>query len=353
MDPLFAALGLELAAGTIVNAGKAVAGALLGWAKGDEVTRLFLELDSRFGSTPGLSASGLEPLRSDPVFIQLLALFWSTGSFPRTEMVYAIEPHLGATRTQTPRDLAEQIADAIDLYSARARGSNQELFAIEALRQSVTAQLEVLRSEVRATAMPSVRHITVDWAPPLTRDRLERMLADGAADLAPLEEELRGRADPRPIIRGLILHPPAWLGAASRRTWEALGEIADGYGLWREASAAFEHAAGQPGADRAMLLARAAANARLGGDADRHKRLLDDARALDAGHAQVVLADSMPARRPRSGSRYSTAHRSKRIPAAKPRSMSHARSLRWTAETGSKPNRCSTPCVRMPRTTSG
>jgi len=293
MDPLLAALGIELAAGTIVDAGKAVASVLLGWAQSDEVSQLFLELDERFGDVPGLSATGLEPLRDDTQFLQLLALFWSTGSFPRDEMVAAIEPHVGRTETQSPREFAEHVADAIDLYSARARESDKELFAIEALRQSLNSQLETLRREIRASP-PVVRHITVDWAPPLTRDRLERMLEDGAADVAPLQEALRGHEDPRQTITGLVRHPPVWLASASRRTWEALGDVADGYALWAEAGAAFEHAADQPGADRPMLLARAAANARLAGEDERYQQLLETARALDEDHAQVVLARLQP-----------------------------------------------------------
>src|SRR5438477_496261 len=74
---------------------------------------------------------------------------------------------------------------------------------------------------------------------------------------------------------------------------------ANGYGLWREASVGFEHTAGLPGADRGMLLARAAADARLGGDDERYRQLLAQAKALDEGHAQVVLASS--SRSPGSG----------------------------------------------------
>lgn len=299
MDPLLVALGLEIAAGTIVDAGKAVAGALLGWAKSDDVTRLFLELGRRFGEVPGLTATGLEPLRDDIQFLQLLALFWSTGSFPREEMVTAIEPHLGETETQTPRELAEQVAEAIDLYSARVRESDQELFAIEVLRQSLNAQLDVLRQEIRATSV--VRHITVEWAPPLTRERLQRMLEDGAADVAPLQEAFRGHEDPRQIIKGLVAHPPIWLANGSCRTWEALGDIADGYALREEAATAFAQAAERLGADRPMLLARAAANARLAGEDERYHELLEKARALDEHHPQVILArlepDSTPEER--------------------------------------------------------
>src|SRR5689334_5221902 len=114
MDPLLTALGLELAAGTALDTGKAVLRGLLGWAKGDEVEALFGELDQRFGAVPGLTTVGLAPLRDDPEFLRLLATFWTTGQFPRDEMVATIERHVGATQDRTPHELAEQVADAID-----------------------------------------------------------------------------------------------------------------------------------------------------------------------------------------------------------------------------------------------
>lgn len=48
MDAFLTALGLELAAGAITKSGDVVTGFLRRWAKGDEVTGLFLELDGRF-----------------------------------------------------------------------------------------------------------------------------------------------------------------------------------------------------------------------------------------------------------------------------------------------------------------
>jgi hypothetical protein len=288
MDPLLTALGIELTAGIAIETGKAVAGALLGWAKSDEIARLFTELDERFGAVPGLTATGLHPLREDTEFLQLLALFWTTGSFPRDEMVAVIEQHLGHTEEQTPRDLAEQLADAINLFSARARADDRELFAIEVFRQSVTTQLEMLRDQMGSR--PVVRHITLDWAPPLTRDRLERMLGEAPSDLAPLEEALRGSDDPRQIIVGLVQHPPTWLAEASHRTWEALGDVAEAYALSQEASAAFEEAADRPGANRGALVARSAEHAFIAGNAQGGEALLAKARELDEQHAQVVMA---------------------------------------------------------------
>jgi hypothetical protein len=291
VDPLLTALGLELAAGTALDTGKAVLRGLLG-ARGDEVEALFGELDQRFGAFPGLTTLGLAPLREDPEFLRLLAIFWTTGQFLRVEMVATIERHVGATQDRTPHELAEQLADAIDLYSARARQDKGELFAIEVLRQSLTQQLDALREEMRA-AVP-VRHVTVEWAPPLARGRLQRLLGESAADLAPLEEALARLDDPRQTVRGLVADPPTWLASGRHTAWDALGEVASGYALWETASAAFEVAADRPGADRAALLARAAANAMLAGDERRYEALLQRAQMLDPNHAQVLLAQLRP-----------------------------------------------------------
>jgi len=269
-----------------------VLGGLLGWAKSDEVTALFLELEKYFGDVPGVSVTGLEPLRNDPEFLQLLLVFWRTAEFPRDEMVAVIERHVGATEDMTGHELAEALAEAMDRYSARARSEHRELFAIEVLRQSLSRELDALRAELRSA--PVTRHVTVEWTPPFARERLRRMLADHAEDLALLEEALGGLDDPRNTIRGLIADPPEWLVKRGFIIWDALGEVAGGYGLWESASAAFERAGDLPGADRPPLLARAAANALLAEDEERYETLLGRATALDPGHAQVVLAQLRP-----------------------------------------------------------
>jgi hypothetical protein len=288
VDPFLTALGIELAAGSAVDTAKALAAALLGWAKGDEVTRLFVELERHFENVPGVSATGLEPLRHDTHFLQLLAAYWRSASFPRDEMVAAIEPHLGPTNELTADELAEQVADAISLFSARAREGDQELFATEAFRQRMEEQFAALRKELRAPA--TLQHFTVDWAPPLTRRRLEAMLEDDATNIAPLYESLRDLEDPRATIRGLTSSPPAWLEQAAHETWEALGELADGYGLWLEAGRAWEQAAERPGADRPPLLARAGEAHALGGDDTRAAELFEAATELGLNEAQSVLA---------------------------------------------------------------
>ena len=120
------------------------------------------------------------------------------------------------------------------------------------------------------------------------------MLADHVEELATLEAALAGLQDPRQTIRGLVDDPPGWLAEEISSMLDALGEVANGYGLWELAGKAFERAADLPGADRPALLARAALDAQLAGDEARYRTLLERAEALDAADAQVVLARLRP-----------------------------------------------------------
>jgi hypothetical protein len=288
VDEFLSALGVQHV-GPAITITKAVATTLRSWARGDEVTNLFLELESRLEDVPGFTATALGPLREDVEFLQLLALYWQTAEFPREPMVSVLEAHLGETATASPRDLAEQLADAIELFSARARKKDRELFAIEAFRQNFDARLEELRVDLRRR---DVRHVTIDWVPALGRDRLKRLLDESPGNLAPLEDELKGLADPRRRIVGLIGDPPGWLDAEDDyRTWAAVGEVADTYGLFTDAAHAFLRASELPGADRPKLIARAAVCFRLADDQDRYEELLTRARELDPRNAQVVLAE--------------------------------------------------------------
>lgn len=303
MDPLLIAFGIELGAGATIETSKKLSELVRRALRGDELNRLFAEIEQRFGDIPGLTVAGLAPLREDPAFLEPLALYWLTAEFPRDEVIKVLEEHLGETPHQTPRELAEQVADVIDRFSARARESNRELFAIESLRRSVEEELRPIRDEIQAlgqqlAAQQQVRYLTFDSAPPLIRDRLRRMVEGGASDLAPLETELEGLADPRAKLEGLAKVPPRWLVDGSARSWEFLGEYADGYSLWATAGKAFSEAAERPGADRAALLARAAAVYWLAGDEEAYHALLKKAEQLDARNPQVILAQLRPPRSP-------------------------------------------------------
>src|SRR4051794_29391965 len=123
MEPLLTAFGIELAAGATLEARKKFGEALRTALRGDEINRLFAEIERRFPDVPGLSTTGLEPLRDDPAFLEPLAVYWVTASFPRAPIVHVLEQHLGETLDRTPRQLAEEVADVIDRFSARARES--------------------------------------------------------------------------------------------------------------------------------------------------------------------------------------------------------------------------------------
>jgi hypothetical protein len=267
---------------------------LLEWGTGNEVGRLFLELEKLFGDdVPGLTAVGLHPLRGDTNFLQLLGWYWARGDFPREPMVEAIEPYLGDAPDASAHELAERVAEAIRRYSARVlKKKDREMFALEALDSTVTGAFETLREEIR-TARPAARPVTVEWAPPLTRDRLRRMLEENAEALAPLEAELREAANPQEKVRELLRVPPPWLVDGAPKSWEGLGEIAEGYGLWAESATAFDKGAERPGADRVQLVSRAAVAAWIAGDKTRYQMLLGKAEKLDGHHSQVTIARAL------------------------------------------------------------
>jgi hypothetical protein len=288
VDPLLTSLGIEVAAGAIVETSTAVAAALQRWAKKDEVRRLFDEIDKRFGDVPGLSSTGLEPLGADLEFLQLLAVFFFKGAFPRDDFARVIERHVGATADLEPREVAEQVADAIHDFSARARADDRELFAIEVLREDLRREFGELRQEVRS--VEQIRHVSAEWAPPLARTALQRLVVSDPADVAPLQDALAGHADPRSLIEGLIGDPPRWLTDGTHKTWSGLGEVASAYGLWSVSAEEFLRASEYAGANRAMLIARAAADSLISGDEETYRELLARAEALDAGQAQVILS---------------------------------------------------------------
>jgi hypothetical protein len=291
VDPLLTALGIELAAGAILD----IPGALARWAKRDEVQQLLVEIDKRFGEVPGLSATGLAPLGSDPEFLQLLAIFFFKGAFPRDNFVDVIEPHVGGTAELTPRQVAEQIADAIHDFGARARADDRELFAIEVLREDLRRQhdeyvrgLGELRQEIQG--IQQIRHVSAEWAPPLARAAVRRLVESDPAEVAPLQDALEGRDDPRRLIEGLINDPPPWLNNGSHKRWSAVGEVASAYGLWSVSADAFLQASERPGANRAGLIARAAADSLIAGNDERYEELLARAEGLDRGDVQVILS---------------------------------------------------------------
>ncbi len=295
MDLLLAELGIA----TGIEAGKKLAAVLRAQVHGDEIDRLFSEIEERYPDIPGLTAAGLAPLREDPAFLKPLAFYWLYASFPREAMVEVLEQHLGETPDRTPHELALEVADLIDRFSARARETNKELFAVEALRRTLEEELGSIKAvigriEQQLGAQPEVRYLNLDTAPPLIRERLRRMVEEGADDLAPLQTEIEGVPDPRSRIENLVRVQPRWLEEGSVRTWEFVGEYASGYALWATAGKAFAEAAERPGADRATLLARAAANYLLAGNEDAYRELLSKAEQLDARNPQVILSRLRP-----------------------------------------------------------
>src|SRR5262249_6228297 len=162
-------------------------------------------------------------------FLELLTVYWVTASFPRDPMIDVLERHLGQTPDRSSHELAGEVAELIDRFGARARANNRELFAIETLRRSLEEVLEpiqagISRIEQQIGSQTEIRYLSLDTAPPLIRERLRRMVEQGAADLAPLQAELGGVNDPRSRLDALVGVQPRWLSDGTARTWEFLGE---------------------------------------------------------------------------------------------------------------------------------
>src|SRR4051794_36484808 len=105
--------GIETALAT--QASKLAMPALLRWLQGGDVGRLLDAVGDKLGTTTGLSAAGLAPLKQDEAFAAALALFVRTGRMPTEAFVDAIEPHVGPLNDDTTaRDAAKLVAETID-----------------------------------------------------------------------------------------------------------------------------------------------------------------------------------------------------------------------------------------------
>jgi tetratricopeptide (TPR) repeat protein len=138
VDPYLAAVVVELVANRIDKASARALTQLHAWSQGDQVSRLFMELDRRFGTLPYLSATGLEPLRGDPKFVALLAAAAVTGEFDVDAVKNRVLQHVGPTETATADEVAERVASEIRRLLPRTERSD---------REAILLSIDLLRSE--------------------------------------------------------------------------------------------------------------------------------------------------------------------------------------------------------------
>lgn len=119
-------------------------------------------------------------------------------------------------------------------------------------------------------------------------DRLEAGDPDGGLRL---REAWGARGDVG--VAELIRAPQTWLEEGSAAVWTTAGQIAHRFARYGEAEIAYLRAADHPSVDdRVRQLVRAAMAAKAAEEEARTAELLDHARAIDAGHPSVVIADA-------------------------------------------------------------
>jgi hypothetical protein len=94
-------------------------------------------------------------------------------------------------------------------------------------------------------------------------------------------------------VSATVLAPPAWLAEANDEVWSAVARLAESGGEWAAASLSWEAAAGRETGDvRADRLVAAAVAAEVGGDDERHERLLGQARSENPRHPRLILEEA-------------------------------------------------------------
>jgi hypothetical protein len=136
----------------------------------------------------------------------------------------------------------------------------------------------------------------VDWAPDWPQKALRALAEVDGEAVERLRELVDGRGAAERLVEA-VAEPPGWMRDGSDELWEAVARYAEYFGEWTAASTVWERLApARQGEQDAMRLLRAAMDARVAGDADRHRRLLGQAHEAHPDHprVQLELATSMP-----------------------------------------------------------
>jgi hypothetical protein len=142
-----------------------------------------------------------------------------------------------------------------------------------------------LAQDRREVGMPPA----VDWAPDWPQKALRALAEVDAHGVERLRELVDGH-DVRERLVEAVADPPGWMRDGSHEVWAAVARYAEYFGEWPAASTVWERLAlDRPGEKQAMWLLRAAMDAHVAGDADRHQRLLGQAREADPDHPRVQL----------------------------------------------------------------
>ncbi|MBA2360993.1 MAG: hypothetical protein H0V79_08695 [Actinobacteria bacterium] len=187
----------------------------------------------------------------------------------------------------------EREAGHVDHLVTRQAGAA----GVEEVKQHISAELASLGSGEQ----PVVRSARPDgvptsgvgsaWATADVERLLDRLETDDADGAASLRRGWAARGDVG--IAELVRTPQSWLEEGSAEVWNTAGQIAHRFARYGEAETAYLRAADHPSVrDRVRQLSRAAMAAKGAEEEARSAELLNLARAIDAGHPSVVIAEA-------------------------------------------------------------
>ena len=287
-----------------------------GWRDADELTRLFLLVESTWGEEIEGFKHGLlgRTLGNDEAFLEVYDRL-SRGTPPTAAeaqaehdaLVSTIEPFVTATTEKTQHQLAEEVASFLPYLIPEAKDENgRVLYELRQLTGLVEAGFEDVGSRLdRMNQALATRTATLilssDW-PEAAADALKAAREADSPGLAQLDEALRGkdRAVELPV---LVRAQPDWMAGLSHEVWELISILCEEHGLWEEAQTSWLTARGRPGADYAGCSVRAAEVAATAFDDVRANALLDEARHADPSHPRVMLHDALGSEDPREALR--------------------------------------------------
>lgn len=259
-------------------------------ARGDELDRLFAALATELGGATGFSAAGLIPIREDPEVLRLILDFLDNDVLDGQALADAIEPHVYQLDENTPpSDVARIVVEAIKRLAWRARKTDREAVVHE-----------VRRLHEQQSAFASPRYLSLEWVPRPVQSHIQRLSMEHPDEARHLEDALAGQSDQRRAVETLVKRPQSWLSDGSADVWTVVGHLAAAHASWECAQTAFVFGADKPGADQAALLAKAAEVANARGDTTRAAELLDEARSVEPGHPEIVLAEARLTEDPRA-----------------------------------------------------
>jgi aspartyl-tRNA(Asn)/glutamyl-tRNA(Gln) amidotransferase subunit C len=249
-------VGVDLAKEALRRAARAL--------KPSEVDRLIRLI---IAERPELAAEvDLAALQDDEDFRTVLTSLFVRGDVNAADVAGALEAHLHG---RNGKALAEAVLERV----WRVADDDRTALVVE-LQRSGTARPVLL---------------SLEWVPAPARNALRRLSEVDEGGFVDLDAELRDKDDKPEALLRLVSARPRWVRDGSWELWTTIGHLFAAYGRWTPSEEAFLEASDRPGADRPMLLAKAAEAALAAGRLDRYSELVGLAQAEQPDHPDVKL----------------------------------------------------------------